>query len=63
MHRGLDAFDVPPSKPFDLAPQFNKSMNIIVIENTEAVDYCEGFSYVLDHFLGVKLQILGVRDC
>src|SRR5690606_32335569 len=58
----LDSLNMAATEPFYLAAELEVAADLIVSQNTEAVNYCCRLADSLHHFVRVKTEICGVRD-
>ena len=58
----LDSFDVAAAQALYFTPELKVAFNLIVIQNTEAINDCNRPTGTFDHFVRIKLQILLMSD-
>ena len=61
-HTVLDALDVPPAEALDLTVEFEIASNLLVVEDSEAVDDGDGASGPAYDIVWFEIEILGVTD-
>src|SRR5262245_52679405 len=58
----LDALDVPAPEPLHLAAELEVAADLVVVEDPEAVDHCQGSPGHRDHGVGIEGEVRLVRD-